>query len=81
MAETEAIEQALAVRDLGALDLAFQPGGFGQDDALRLRCWGALVGVEVARSPGRCFAMRHPFDEYGRKTKVGAREGSPSVDL
>ena len=42
---------------------------------------GALVGVEVARSPDRCFAMRHPFDEYGRKTKVGAREGSPSVDL
>ena len=46
MAETEAIEQALAVRDLGALrDLAFQPGGFGQDDGLRLRCWGFLVGV------------------------------------
>ena len=36
----------MAVRDLGALrDLAFQPGGFGQDDGLRLRCWGFLVGV------------------------------------
>ena len=34
------MEQALAARDdLGALqDLAFQPGGFGQDDARRLSC-------------------------------------------
>ena len=46
MAETLAIEQALAAHNLGALqDLAFQPGGFGQDDGLRLRCWGFLVGV------------------------------------
>ena len=36
----------MAARDLAALrDLAFQPGGFGQDDGLRLRCWGFLVGV------------------------------------
>ena len=71
MAETEAIEQALAVRDLGALrDLAFQPGGFGQDDALRLRCWGALVAVDFESLPPLDVATAAETSSHGDRSTV-----------
>ena len=71
MAETEAIEQALAVRDLAALrDLAFQPGGFGQDDALRLRCWGALVAVDFESLPPLDVATAAETSSHGDRSTV-----------
>ena len=71
MAETEAIEQALAVRDLGALrDLAFQPGGFGKDDALRLRCWGALVAVDFESLPPLDVASAAETSSHGDRSTV-----------
>ena len=71
MAETEAIEQALAVRDLGALrDLAFQPGGFGLDDALRLRCWGALVAVDFESLPPLDVASAAETSSHGDRSTV-----------
>ncbi|CAH0370827.1 unnamed protein product [Pelagomonas calceolata] len=71
MAETEAIEQALAVRDLGALrDLAFQPGGYGQDDGLRLHCWGALVGVDFESLPPLDVASAAETSSHGDRSTV-----------
>ena len=71
MAETEAIEQALAVRDLGALrDLAFQPGGYGQDDGLRLRCWGALVAVDFESLPPLDVATAAEISSHGDRSTV-----------
>ena len=71
MAEREAIEQALAAHNLGALqDLAFQPGGFGQDDALRLRCWGALVGVDFESLPPLDVATAAETSSHGDRSTV-----------
>ena len=64
-------EQALAARDLAELqDLAFQPGGFGQDDALRLRCWGALVGVDFESLPPLDVATAAETSSHGDRSTV-----------
>ena len=64
-------EQALAARDFAALqDLAFQPGGFGQDDALRLRCWGALVGVDFESLPPLDVATAAETSSHGDRSTV-----------
>ena len=61
----------MAVRDLGALrDLAFQPGGFGQDDGLRLRCWGALVGVDFESLPPLDVATAAETSSHGDRSTV-----------
>ena len=65
------IEQALATRDLAVLqDLAFQPGGFGQDDGLRLRCWGALVGVDFESLPPLDVATAAETSSHGDRSTV-----------
>ena len=65
------MEQALAARDLAALqDLAFQPGGFGQDDALRLRCWGALVAVDFESLPPLDVATAAETSSHGDRSTV-----------
>ena len=61
----------MAVRDLGALrDLAFQPGGFGLDDALRLRCWGALVAVDFESLPPLDVASAAETSSHGDRSTV-----------
>ena len=71
MAETAAIEQALAARDLASLrDLAFQPGGYGQDDGLRLRCWGALVAVDFESLPPLDVASAAETSSHGDRSTV-----------
>ena len=65
------MEEALAARDLGALqDHAFQPGGYGQDDALRLRCWGALVAVDFESLPPLDVASAAENSSHGDRSTV-----------
>ena len=71
MAETAAIEQALAARDLASLrDLAFQQGGFGKEDGLRLRCWGFLVGLDFESLPPLDVASAAETSSHGDRSTV-----------
>ena len=61
----------MAAHNLGALrDLAFQPGGFGLDDALRLRCWGALVAVDFESLPPLDVASAAETSSHGDRGTV-----------
>lgn len=71
MTQTRALADALATRDLAKLqDLAFQPGGFGGDDALRLRCWAALVGVDFESLPPLDVASAAETSSHGDRSTV-----------
>ena len=61
----------MAARDLASLrDLAFQPGGYGQDDGLRLRCWGALVAVDFESLPPLDVASAAETSSHGDRSTV-----------